>query len=212
MKDYLYAAITWIGMFLAQLALVLIGPVVVAVGLMFRKTDPSTEKHFTTFNTDRVWVYEDLPNWLKWYQNIEDGLRGDHRGWWDANSFGKDSSKLFNMFWWSAIRNPANYFKRFVIGCDIRQYSFVKLAGKDHVRDDFASTGFQIIKAVPKTEKVKVPRFMLYYVKRYGNSNRALVIQLGNKIKLEHNTAVEQDEYDYFKGFTFEVNPFKDIS
>ena len=53
---------------------------------------------------------------------------------------------------------------------------------------------------------------MLYYVKRYGNSNRALVIQLGNKIKLEHNTAVEQDEYDYFKGFTFEVNPFKDIS
>lgn len=211
-KDILAAVALTTVMFLAQLVGILAGLVLVPIGLLFRTLDQETMKPFTTYNTDRFWVKEDLPNWLRWYQNDEDGLRGDHRGWWDANSFGGDSSKVFNMFWWSAIRNPFNYFKRFVIGCDVRRYTIVKLAGKDHVRDDFESTGFQFLKAIPATEQVKLPRYMFYAVYRYGKTNRALVVQIGNKIKLEHNTANEADEYDYFKGFTVEINPFKDIS
>lgn len=211
-RDVIQAAAINLWFFFVQLIGIIVGLVVVPFGLLFRKIDYSTEKHFTTFNTDRKWVYEDLPNWLKPWQNLEDGLRGDHRGWWDANSFGGDSSKLFNMFWWSAIRNPFNHFKRFVIGIDVRNYQFTKIAGQDYVRDDFNNTGWQLLKATPLVSSIKLPRYMFYMVKRYGNTNRALVIQIGNKIKLEHNTVVENDEYDYFKGFTFEVNPFKDIS
>ena len=205
--------VSWLFFLLCQVAGILLGLFMVPIGLCFRVKDMSTAKPFTSFNKDREWVYEDLPNWLKPWQNIEDGLRGDHRGWWDANCFGEDSSKLINMFWWSAIRNPFNYCKRFVLGCDTREYVFTKLHGQDYVRDDFDSTGFQVIKATPlSTSSVKLPRYMFYWVFRYGESNRALVVQLGNKIKLEHNGAVEVDEYDYFKGFTFEINPFKEIS
>lgn len=211
-KDIVYAILITVAMFVVQAIGIIAGLVLVPIGLLFRTLDQGTMKRFTTFNTDRFWVKEDLPNWLRWYQNDEDGLRGDHRGWWDANSFGGDSSKVFNMFWWSAIRNPLNYFKRFVIGCDVRNYEIVKLAGKDHVRDDFESTGFQFLKAIPKKDNIKLPRYMLYYVLRYGKTNRALVIQIGNKIKLDHNNVIEEDEYDYYKGFTVEINPFKDIS
>jgi len=213
MKDILIATITWLFFFLVQLAGIVLGLIVVPLGLIFRKKDSSTEKPFTTFNTHRNWVYEDLPKWLEPWQNIEDGLRGDHRGWWDANSFGEDSSKPFNMFWWSAIRNPFNYFKRFVIGCDVRDYTFTKLAGQEYVRDDLVNTGWQFLKATPTKKSGKwFPRYMFYLVKQYGISERALVIQIGNKIKLEHNGVVEADEYDYWKGFTAEFNPFKSIA
>lgn len=213
MFDYFLMTLSWVLMFVVQLVGIVLGLIVVPFGMLFRKLDKSTAKNFTEFNTDRQWVYEDLPSWLKPWQNIEDGLRGDHRGWWDANSYGQDSSKLFNMFWWSAIRNPFNYFKRFTLGCDIRKYLIVKLAGQDHVRDDLRSTGWHVLKARPLHKSwLKLPRYTFYGVFRYGKSNRALVIQLGNKIKLEHNSVVEKDEYDNYKGFTFEINPFKDIS
>lgn len=203
--------VSWLLFLLCQVAGILLGLFMVPIGLCFRVKDMSTSKPFTSFNKDREWVYEDLPNWLKPWQNIEDGLRGDHRGWWDANCFGRDGSKTFNMFWWSAIRNPFNYFKRFVIGCDIRKYVFTKLCGQDYVRDDFDSTGWQVLKATPLNGGY-IPRYMFYGVWRYGSSSRAMVIQLGNKISLSHNSKKENDEYDYLKGFTFEINPFKDIS
>lgn len=213
MKDILLMAVSWIVMFVLQLVGILLGFILVPIGLAFRKKDESTAKPFTQYNTNRQWVYEDLPNWLKPWQNIEDGLRGDHRGWWDLNSKGSDSSTLFNMFWWSGVRNPFNYFKRFMIGCDVRQYAITKLAGQEYVRDDFNSTGWQCLKAKPMHKSGRwLPRYSFYGVWRYGQSNRALVIQLGNKIKLSHNSDIETDEYDYYKGFTFEINPFKDIS
>lgn len=213
MKDYILMTASWLVMLFIQIVGIIAGLFLVPLGLFFRKTDPSTSKPFSVFNIDRQWVYEDLPDWLKPWQNIEDGLRGDHRGWWDANSYGSDGSKVFNMFWWSAIRNPFNYFKRFVLGCDVRNYVIYKLAGQDYVRDDFKSVGWQLLKARPLHKSgIKLPRYMYYGVFRYGSSDRALVIQLGNKIKLSHNSDIEADEYDYFKGFTFEINPFKDIS
>lgn len=213
MKDYLFMIIQWVAMFVIQILGILVGFFVVPLGLLFRELDEDSYKAFTKFNTNRYWVYEDIPSWLKPWQNIEDGLRGDHRGWWDANCFGKDSSKVFNMFWWSAVRNPFNYFKRFTLGCDVRNYIITKLAGQDYVRDDVHSTGWQVLKATPLAKSgLKLPRYSFYGVFRYGKTSRALVIQLGNKIRLSHNSAIETDDYDYFKGFTFEINPFKDIS
>ena len=177
---------------------------------MFGKYDPDTAKHFTVYNTNRTWIREKFPKVFWPWDNLEDSSIGDHRGWWDANSFGADSRKFVNRFWWLAVRNPFNNFKRFVLGCDVRKYTITKLAGQDYVRDDFDSVGWQLLKATPKDGWL--PRYQLYIVKRYKDSDRALVVQIGNKIRLEHNNVVEADEYDYWKGWTLEINPFKDIS
>ena len=188
------------------LSIPLISFLLVGVGLFFKK-----DMGKRTFdNGETIDCYE-LPDWLKWCQNTEDLLMGDHpRGWyWFTYMAGRPA--WWKMLVWSAWRNPFNYLKRFVIGIDVRNYIFTKVVGQDYVRDDFASTGFQILKATPISGK-GFSKYSLYWVYRYGTSDRALVMQLGWKIRLSHNSVVEEDEWDYWKGFTFEVNPYKDIA
>ena len=159
--------------------------------------------------TQKVMNY-DLPDWLKWFQNPEDGLIGDIRGWYWNTYFPEWVPSWVKMWYWSGVRNTYNYFKRVVIGVDIRKHTFHKLVGVDYVRDDFNSEGFQILYAKPKNGWF--PRPMLYWVRRWGNSNRAICFQFGWKIKLSHNNETYDYEWDYYKGFTIEPNPFKDIS
>lgn len=206
------AIFTWVVMFLVQLVGILLGIFIVPIMLMFGKTDESSAIPFSQFNTHRMWKREVFPKIFYYWDNLEDSSAGDHRGWWDANCFFGDSSLWINRFWWLAIRNPFNNFKRYVIGCDVRDYHFTKIAGQDVVRDDIYNTGWQFLKATPREGgRIVIPRYMFYLVGRYGTSERALVIQIGNKIKLEHEHAVEKDEYDYFKGFTTEINAYKYI-
>ena len=96
------------------------------------------------------------------------------------------------------------------MGADVRHYFIVKLKGDDFVRDNLGSEGFQILKAIPRDDKI--PHWTLYWVRQWGKSNRAIVIQLGAKIKLSHNDVYYDDPVDYFKGVTFQINPMKDIS
>lgn len=213
MKDILIAILSWMFLFLIQLAGMIAGLIVVPVMLLFGKFDEESQKKFTVFNTNRYWIREKFPKVFWPWDNIEDSSTGDHRGWWDLHSFGSDSRRFINRFWWLAIRNPFNNFKRYVIGCDVRNYTISKLAGQDYVRDDFNSTGWQLLKASPKRDSgVWLPRYTFYLVARWGTSDRALVVQLGNKIKLSHNAEEFDKEIDYWKGFTFEINPWKDIS
>lgn len=186
-------------------------PVLVAIGLPFkvrkghRKLDGVIVENF------------DLPDWLKWLQNEEDGLTGDKRGdYWTQDRFRPGvipkrlwASPLFKMWWWSGIRNPWNYLKRSIFGIDIRNFSFHKLAGQDYVRDDLDNQGFQILYA--KSRHGRLPRPMLYYVREIRNG-RGICLQIGWKIKLSHNDVVYSDEYDNFKGLTFEPNPYKDLT
>lgn len=234
--------------FLIQVVGILLGYPLVAIGLMFTTINESTRKAFTDYNTNRFWVQESMPSILYWWDNLEDSCRGDHRGWWDLNSFFSNSELWINKWWWLVVRNPFNNFKRYILGCDVRLYNMVTLYGKSYVRDDFDSTGFQFVVAFPKNftfyvplkeflKQIWFPRFHIYWVVRYPRirflemlfirfpeqleflakfstavHNRALVVELGNKVREEHNFAAEKDEYDYFKGYTFEINPFKDIS
>jgi hypothetical protein len=177
----------------------------VGVGLFFK-----VDKGERVFKDGTSTTQYDLPQWLLWSTNPEDGLTGDHRGWY-WNVYMKGRPDWWKMLVWSAWRNPFNYLKRFIWGIDIRNYLFSKVVGQDYVRDDFDNTGFQILKATP-TSKKGFNKYLLYWVYRYGKSDRALVIQLGWKIKLDHNHAVEADEWDYWKGLTFEINPYKGIS
>lgn len=173
---------------LLQLPVILIGLPLVAIGLPFRRTVDGLVR---------------LPKWLLPWDNIVDGLLGDKRGKYAAST--AKWNPLFAMWWWAAVRNPANYFKRFILACDVSRCVITKLAGQDYVRDDFDSEGWQLLQAV-RDDGRKYYHF--YWVRRWRESDRALVIELGFKFRLGH---VIESGIDRFKGFTFEVAPWKNI-
>jgi len=177
----------------------------VGIGLFFKK-----DLGYKTFKDGTVIQNYELPDWLKWLQNPEDNLTGDKRGWyWNIYMAGRPA--WWKMLIWSAWRNPWNWLKRIGTGCDVRTHTITKLCGANYVRDDFDNTGFQILLAKPEKGITKPA---VYWVRRWGQSNRAIVVQLGWKIKLEHNGVIysEEDKYDYYKGWTIEIQTAKDIS
>lgn len=208
MRDYTLFILQVVVLGLAQAVGIMLGFFMVPLMLLFGQWNTSSAVKFTEHPGE--WMQEVFPKVFWPWDNVEDSSTGDKRGWWHVNCFFKDSRKWINRFWWLAVRNPFNNFKRYVIGIDVRDYVVLKLAGQMYVRDDIASVGWQWLKA--ESLKDKMPRYMFYGVWRYGTSKRALVVQIGNKIKMDHNYQVEEKEIDYWKGFTIEVNPFKDIS
>jgi len=193
---------------LISVGLWVLSAVLVGVGLFFKK-----DLGDRAFSDGTVVRNYELPDWLWWSQNPEDNLTGDKRGWY-WNIYMEGRPDWWKMWVWSAWRNPLNYWKRIKTGCDIREHRVVKICGDDYVRDDFENTGFQILLAVPTAMHSKWYHYKpaLYWVRRWGSSNRGIVVQLGWKIKLSHNGATYVDPLDYFKGWTLEPQPFKDIS
>jgi len=192
----------WAGSFVAFW--VFLPSLLVAIGLPFKQ-----EQGLRTFDNGDPTIQYDLPDWLRWLQNVEDGLTGDSRGWYWHEYFPAWVPDWYKSWWWSAWRNPWNYLKRNVIGIDVREFTFHKLVGEDYVRDDLDSQGFQILYAMPNDGIF--PRPMLYWVKELHNG-RGICFQFGWKIKLNHNNAIYLDEHDNFKGWTFEPNPYKDLT
>lgn len=205
---YIKAISVWSCQLTVQIFGILLGLVIVPIGLMRTRVYPDSERQFTQYNTHRTWVLERLPTWCLWWDNPIDGCRGDKRGYWDSHSPTRDSSHWLSKFWWMAVRNPFNYFKRFVLGCDVRVFDIETIGGITayDVRDDLEHTGFQFLKCGPF--------YHLYWVRRWGKSKRGLVVELGNKFGYRHRSVEypRESRYKYFKGFTFEINPFKDIS
>ena len=176
------------------LTIIFLPALLVAFGLFFK-----VDKGVRYFDDGTSTQQYDLPQCLLWLTNPKDGLTGDHRGWyWNTYMIGKSS--WVKMWWWSAFRNPWNYLKRHIIGINVKNYTITKVCGQDHVRDDLNSTGFQILRAGWRPA--------LYWVKQWGNSNRAIVLQIGWKLHLKHNDIID----DKWVGITFEPNPYKDIS
>ncbi len=188
-----------------QLVAIIAGLFIVPIGLLTSRNEFWPKGKIAQW---AGWNYRKMHRYFWIWDNDEDGSMGDARGWWNDNSPFGGSESFMSQYWWLAVRNPANNLKRYVIGMDIRKHVFSLVTGQSYVRDDFDSTGFQIVRASGR----KYNKYMLYWVRRWGNSNRAIVVQLGHKIKLEHNTARYDNELDYFKGVTIEINPFKDIS
>ena len=136
------AAIGWgLGGFIS---LFLLAMALVAIGLLFKK-----DLGARTFKNGVTVQNYELPNWLKWLHNPEDHLTGDKRGWYWCEYMAGEPAWL-KMWWWSAWRNPLNYFKRVVIGVDVRGYTFHKLCGQDYVRDDYAARAFKFFTLNPK--------------------------------------------------------------
>ena len=203
---YMLLPLIWFAKLTLNILGCLLGLVIVPIALLI----PNDDSKYLTFKANEPHVYwlRRLPTWAKWWDNPIDGTLGDDDFRWASRDipFGLKNTSFLGQFWWMAVRNPFNYFKRFVLGCDVRKHPVKLLWGDVYVRDDYQSQGAQLLGCGHN--------WHFYMVRRWGNSKRAIVIELGNKFDLEDNkkTYSPNLEYKYFKGFTFEINPFKDIS
>lgn len=203
----LRAILIWLFQFIIQLVGIVLGIFLIPFFLLF--VDDSKKE--LTYRTDGVneWWLRTLPKLALFWNNKIDGTLGDEDFRYASRDipFGLKNTSFLGQYWWMAIRNPFNYFKRFILACDVRKNVVEKIAGQDYVRDDLESTGWQFLKC---------GRFYAFYGvwKWKWSDTHAVVIQLGNKFDLQDNfkTYPSTQEYKYFKGFTFEINPYKDIS
>lgn len=230
--DILRAIVIWLFQFITQLVGIILGIFLMPIFLLF--VDDSKKE--PTYKTDGVneWWLRTLPKFALFWDNKIDGTLGDDDYRYASRDipFGLKNTSFLGQYWWMAFRNPFNYFKRFILACDVRKDIVEKVAGQDYVRDDLNSTGWQFLKCgkfytfygvwLYPEHKVytlgfeKVDSWYKYKLKvnTYLNTSKSLVMQLGNKFDLQDNLKaypIEQ-EYKYFKGFTFEINLYKDIS
>lgn len=205
------AIVIWLFQFIAQFAGIVSGIFLIPLFLLF--VDDSKKE--LTYRTDGVneWWLRTLPKFALFWDNKIDGTLGDDDYRYASRDipFGLKNTSFLGQYWWMAFRNPFNYFKRFILACDVRKNIVEKVAGQDYVRDDLRSTGWQFLKCGDGI----LPFYTFYGVWKWKwSATHAVVIQLGNKFDLQDNfKAYHSDqEYKYFKGFTFEINPYKDIS
>ena len=205
--DTLRAIVIWLFQFIMQLVGIVLGIFLMPVFLLF--VDDSKKE--LTYRTDGVneWWLRTLPKLALFWTNKIDGTLGDEDFRYASRDipFGLKNTSFLGQYWWMAIRNPFNYFKRFILACDIRKDIVEKIAGQDYVRDDLESTGWQFLKC---------GKFYTFYGvwKWKWSATHAVVIQLGNKFDLQDNFKAypSDQEYKYFKGFTFELQVWKDVS
>ena len=205
--DTVRAALLWLFQFVLQFAGIILGIFLMPIFLLF--VDDSKKE--LTYRTDGVkeWWLRTLPKIALFWDNKIDGTLGDDDYRYASRGipFGLKNTSFLGQYWWMAFRNPFNYFKRFILACDVRKNVVEKVAGQDYVRDDLMSTGWQFLKC---------GRFYAFYGvwKWKWSDTHAVVIQLGNKFDLQDNFKAypSDQEYKYSKGFTFEINPYKDIS
>lgn len=189
----LHALAQWSWLILARLVGIVTGLVMVALAIPFRVPAVSLSDGRQIVN---------LPRWAWLWGNDFDGLLGDKRGWWAENTpFGAPADSFLAMYWWAAIRNPANNmrfldaFSAPVIGSKISYY------GRYTVEDKPGMGGWQFVTAEHGARRW----YGFYLVYEWGKS-RAFVVRLGFKIKPSH-----AGTYEPAKGLTFKVNPFKAI-
>jgi len=202
--------------FLIEIPLILLGLPLVAIGIPFRDLPaidglrPFTDPRFLGRG---YWARVRLPRWLLWWDNPFDGLWGDKRGWWDneCRRHGRTCEHPLSMWLWAAIRNPANYFSRCIVGCDVSRCVIRKLAGHDVVSGDAGKREWQFLVATDDRGR-QYHRLFISWAWPF-KPERSLLIDIGWKVKLSHNgTAPDAMEQDRYKGSVFTVSPWKDVS
>lgn len=191
-KDVLKALFQWVYLLLFRIIGIITGLVVVAFAIPFRKEGVSLSDGRKIVNLPKL-------AWL--WGNDFDGLLGDKRGWWKENTpFGVDVDSFLAMYWWAAIRNPANNMRLLdmfsvpIVGSKITHH------GDYVVEDKKGLGGWQFVKV-----ENNVTYYGFYLVKEI-TKDRAFVIRLGFKVKPSH-----QGQDEPRKGLTFKLNPWKQI-
>lgn len=193
---------------LASWVIELLGAVlVVPVALLFRRTVEGTKQPFTQFPVGE-WELVRLPSWALLWDNPYDGMLGDKRGWWHLHT--GDCRSFWSMYKWAAIRNGANYFARNVVGCDVSECLIVKRFGDDVVQEEPGLRQWQLLRALDSKGR---RYFRLYLCFAYPKRpDKALMIDLGWKIKLSHNgTRKDARPQDRFKGLVCTISPWKGL-
>lgn len=196
--------------FIVGIPVTLAGLFVVPVALLFRVEHPETDTPFTDPRqkpgTHRLVT---LPSWAPLWDNIFDGAWGDKRGWWNSNCPGKDCRSFLSMFWWLAIRNPANYWSRVVTGCDVSLCDIALIAGSPAVEE--GTPGWQLLCATERSTGRKFPYFG-FVLFPYKDKEHYVFGRFGWKIKLSHNDTLPSDRLqDRIKGSVFRVTPWKTV-
>lgn len=196
--------------FLLGIPVTLLGLPIVALALPFRVKHPETQRSFTDpRQMPGVWRLETLPRWAKWWSNEFDGAWGDKRGWWNNKAmelWGKRCYEFLPMWWWLAIRNPANYWSRVVTGCDVSKCDIVRLAGQDLADED--NPGWSFLVATERDTGREFHSLQFFFP--WGDGSRGVLGRFGWKIKMAHNGTLPADrEQDRIKGSVYRILPWK---
>lgn len=190
--DYVKAAVQFLSLLVANVVLDVIGLVVVAIAPPFRVKDCSGSDGREISN---------LPKWAWLFGNDYDGVLGDKRGWWAANTpFGLPVDHFVSMYTWAALRNPVNNMRRTNLFSAPVQGSTITFKGKEHVRDDKDSAGWQFV-----TTENSGKKWFGFYLVYLWSYTRAFVICLGFKVEPKDAGSTER------QGMTTKVNPWKAI-
>lgn len=200
--DYIRAPIQWLILFPLQLALILLGFIVVPVALLFRKTDVSTSRPFTQYPVETQWMLVTLPRWAWLWSNDLDGAMGDRRGWWNQNApFKGGASSYWNMLCWLAFRNPAHN------SMDVPRTGLsLSYVGMAYVRDRVGGSGWQFVKVSKGWRRW----YGLYIVREYANiPGRAFVVRIG--FKVDPHDLYADGSLDTQIGMTYRILPYKKL-
>jgi hypothetical protein len=196
MKELIKASLQWSWLILARLLGIITGLVVVAIAIPFRREDISKSDGRRIIN---------LPKWAWLWGNDFDGLLGDKREWWANNTpFGWKVDSYMAMYWWAAIRNPANNMRFLdMFSAPVSVPARVYWKGDYIVEDKVGMDGWQLVISSDNGKD----KYGFYFVKCW-NDARAFVVRIGFKIKPSHDESVDEPR----KGLTFKINPYKDIT
>lgn len=190
--DYIKAALSFLYLFVANMILDLIGLVVVAIAIPFRVDGISLSDGRKISN---------LPKCVWLFGNDYDGLLGDKRMWWAANTpWGLPADHFISMYTWAALRNPVNNMRLTdMFSCPV-EGSTITYKGQAHVRDKVGGEGWQFV-----TTENNGKKWFGFYLVHLWSDKRAFVIRLGYKTEPSDAGSTER------QGMTTKVNLFKQI-
>lgn len=189
------ALIQWAALIVVRVLLIVFGLPIVALAIPFRAPAASVSDSRKIVS---------LPRWAWLWGNDFDGLLGDKRGWWVENTpFDWPADSFAAMWWWAAIRNPANNLRLVPgISCPVSE-CLITYRGHYTVEDKPNMGGWQFVAARRRGGQ---SRWYGFYFVHEWSATRAFVIRVGHKIKPSHMGGGEPG-----KGMTFKLNPFKEI-
>lgn len=163
----------------------ILGIFLIPIGLLFTK-DLNVNVPYTQYPELGNWNFIILPEWLKIFNNIVDGVRGDRRGWYHNDQ--KNKSEFFRRYWWTAFRNPTNYLNRFILSIDVSKVTVKKIYGKDKVDNKENMFGIQLLEAISRESGNKYYHFQLVFGIPY--TKKCCMFRVGYKFDLDDNSRV----------------------
>lgn len=198
-------------MYIWEMPVKLLGLVAVAIALPFRVENISTSVPFTQYPNLGNWMMVNLPSWARPWDNPRDGMMGDKRGWFANWCIGRGWSypSWLAMWWWAAVRNPANYYGRVTMAIDITDAALRKLAGTS-VWANEDELGWHYITA---ERDGKLLGCLFQAAIRYPFSTRyGFYCRFGYKLELDEPQTVANDLYDRLRSPAWKVSFWKDLS